>query len=60
MFIDSKLNSDVNGNNLCHYVFEISDLPTRYKFLKLILEEAVGSLSKPNDIGYFPHEIEHE
>ena len=52
--------SDVNGNNLAHYVFEISDLTTRYKFLKLILEKGVGSLTKPNNNGYLPHEIEHD
>ena len=59
-FVRSKESSDINGNNLAHYVFEISDLPTRYKFLKLILEKGVGSLTKPNYLGYLPHEIEYE
>ena len=53
-------NEDSNGNNSCHFAFEINDLKTRYKFLKLLLEERVGDVTKANIIGLIPHEIEHE
>mmetsp|Transcript_17362 Transcript_17362/g.26752 ORF Transcript_17362/g.26752 Transcript_17362/m.26752 type:complete len:83 (+) Transcript_17362:259-507(+) len=34
---------DENGNNPLHFVFNIGNYETRFKFLKLCLQERVGS-----------------
>lgn len=50
-FIKSKTTKDECGNNSCHYAFEIKDVSIRYKFLELLIKEAVGDISKPNILG---------
>ena len=58
-FWKSRANKDKTGNNTCHLAFEINNLKWRYKFLKVLIEEEIGDIYKPNKLGYLPHQIEH-
>ena len=55
----SRAAKDQVGNNTCHFVFEISNLEERYKYLKLLLDEEVGDIRKFNVLGLIPNMIEH-
>jgi hypothetical protein len=55
----SREGKDENGNNTCHLAFEIQDKPLRYKVIKLLIQEQVGSINKRNVLGYLPHETNH-
>ena len=59
LFKKNVKGKDFQGNNTLHYAFEINDLPLRYRFLQLLLEQGIGDLHKPNDVGQLPIDIEH-
>mmetsp|Transcript_30203 Transcript_30203/g.46188 ORF Transcript_30203/g.46188 Transcript_30203/m.46188 type:complete len:129 (+) Transcript_30203:1436-1822(+) len=46
---------DENGNNPIHFVFNISNYEMRFKFLKLCLEEHVGSPVRRNYSNLLPN-----
>ena len=50
---------DNQGNNALHYVFEIDEENIRMDFLRLCVEDEIGSVTKRNRQGLLPQEIEH-
>lgn len=55
----SRQCKDLAGNNTCHYVFEIADQMTRYKTLRILVQEKIGDLNKRNKLGFLPCEIDN-
>ena len=55
----SREGKDSFSNNTCHLCFKIDDLDLKYKMLKLLIDERVGDINKPNNLGYLPHEVVH-
>lgn len=58
-FLKSRANKSKSGNNSCHLAFEIVEKKMRYKILRLLIDEHIGDLYKPNKLGYLAHHIEH-
>lgn len=56
----SRQSKDSCGNNTLHQCYEIPDVTFRRKFLKLLLKENIGDLTKPNKMGYMPFEFEQQ
>ena len=56
----SREGKDSFANNTCHLCFKIEDANLRYNILQILIEEVVGDVNKPNNLGYLPHEVMHD
>lgn len=56
---NSRESKDAYGNNTCHFALAIQNNEEREKYVKLLLDNEVGDIDKPNKRGIEPIMIEH-